>query len=173
MTPFVALEVVFLAALWGASFLFMRVGAPEFGPAPMMSVRVIVAAVLLLPILLVKQGAGGLRAHFPALCVVGVTNSAIPFTLLTFSTLHLSAGFTSILNATVPFWTALISYVWLGERLGATRASTVTFLIPAFGIIWGAMFLDEVITLNMLLGAGLILLGTSLTLGIIGARKPA
>ena len=223
------------------------------------------------------------------LAFVGVINSAIPFSLFAFATLYLSAGFTSILNATVPFWAALVAWVWLRERLsgvrvvglligflgvvllvwgkisfnadgtgwgiiaalaatlsyaiaasftrsklagidslttstgamaGATIALlpfamlywpqqspslrawlcvlvlgsfgtglayilyfrlinalgtsggvTVTFLIPVFGVLWGALFLGEIVTVNMVGAAALIVAGTALTTGLIKFGK--
>ena len=116
MRPRDAVDLVLLAALWGASFLFMRVAAPQFGPVPMMAVRTGIGALVLLPLLLWKGGGGALHDNAGRLLAVGALNSAIPFTLLAWSTLSLSAGFTSLLNATVPLWGALVAFAWLRER---------------------------------------------------------
>jgi len=72
-------DLVLLAALWGASFLFMRVAAPHFGPLPLAALRVAGAALLLLPLLAMRSGLGGLRRHWRPIAVVGLTNSALPF----------------------------------------------------------------------------------------------
>ena len=119
------LEFVLLAALWGASFLFMRIAAPEFGPMPLMLVRCLVGAVVLLPIALAREGGGGLaraaRAASGRLFVAGIFNSAIPFVMFGYAALALNAGFSSILNATAPIFGAIIAYAWLKERLSGWR----------------------------------------------------
>lgn len=115
-------EFVLLAALWGASFLFMRLGAAEFGPLATAFVRVALASAFLLPLLLARRGQWGLvRTHWRALLVVGVLNSGLPFLLYAFAVLSITTGLSSILNATTPLWGALVAWLWLGERLTATR----------------------------------------------------
>ncbi|MBH9662254.1 DMT family transporter [Burkholderia multivorans] len=278
-----ALQLVALAAIWGASFLFMRMGAPEFGVIPLIALRVAIAAVLLSPVLRDASARREFRTHAVPLFVVGVANSALPFCLLTYAALFVTAGTDSILNATTPLWTALVAYVWLrtpltkpqtlglavgfagvvvlagsavgagaagtpgaiaaamlatlsygfaahyskrklanvrpfvsafGSQLfaavvlaplaaplwprgdvhasawiavvllgavctaiayllyfrlirnaGAQYAASVTFLIPVFGVVWGAVFLHETITAQTLAGCAIILLGTALATG--------
>jgi len=282
-------ELLALAALWGASFLFMRLGAGEFGPVALSALRVGIASAVLLP-LLFWQGQGALlRTHWRAIAVVGVVNSALPFVLFSIAALAINAGLSAIFNATAPLWGAVIAWAWLGDRLsrarvlglaigfagvlwlawdkaslkpgeqgvsavaaiaaclaatlcygfaanytkrrlsgvpalavatgsqtaaaivlalpaawlwpaaapsatawasviglallctalayllyfhlidnlGAARAITVTFLIPVFGLFWGAVFLGETLTPAMLLGCAVILLGTALTVGVL------
>ena len=72
-------ELVALAALWGGSFLFMRLGAGEFGPVALVALRVAGAAALLLPLVVWRGQAGALRRHWRAILVVGLLNSALPF----------------------------------------------------------------------------------------------
>ncbi len=282
-------ELVTLAALWGASFLFMRLGAAEFGPVVLSTLRVGIAALALLPLLLWQGQAGALRANWRAIAIVGVVNSAFPFVLFSVAALAINAGLSAIFNATAPLWGALIAWAWLGDRLsrmrvvglaigfagvvwlawdkasfkpgehgvstvvaivaclaatlcygfganyakrkldrvpplavatgsqisasvalvlpalwlwpaeapgatawasviglallctavayllyfrliahlGAARAITVTFLIPVFGLIWGAIFLGERLTPAMVFGCAVILLGTALTTGVL------
>jgi drug/metabolite transporter (DMT)-like permease len=117
------IELVALAAIWGASFLFMRVAAPELGPVALMALRVGIAAALLLPVLALRGGLAALRARLGHVAVVGVVNSAVPFCLLGYATLSLSAGLASILNATSPLWGALVAHLWLGERLDRARVA--------------------------------------------------
>ena len=109
MRPRDAAELLLLAALWGASFLFMRIGAPEFGPAALVFVRVAGATALLLPLLAWRGDAPALRAHWRPLMVVGVVNSALPFLLFTVAALVLSAGLMSVFNATAAIWGALVA----------------------------------------------------------------
>ena len=116
-------DLVVLAALWGGSFLFMRYAAPAFGPLPLIWLRVAVAAVCLAPLLLLRRQGRALREHAFGIAVVGVFSSALPFALIAWAMLSITAGLASILNATVPIFTALIGALWLQERLGAVRTA--------------------------------------------------
>jgi drug/metabolite transporter (DMT)-like permease len=285
-------DLLVLAALWGASFLFMRIAAPAFGPLALAEVRVAIAAVFLGVWLAARGELHALRAQPARLAVLGLLGSALPFALLAYAMLHLSAGYAAFLNATVPLWTALIAWLWLGDsirprqwlglgiglagvailvsgrpgaaetagagpalaivaavlatgayglaanytrkhltttaplvlaagsqigaalvllapaaatwpvtappplawasaialgiactgfafllyfrlltRIGAVRASAVTFLIPLFGTLWGALLLGEQPSPQMLIGGGVILAGTGLALGLRGKRR--
>jgi drug/metabolite transporter (DMT)-like permease len=287
------LELVALAAIWGASFLFMRLAAPEFGPLALTALRVAGAALFLLPLLALRGQASALRTHWKPLAVVGIANSALPFTLFTVAALAINAGLSAILNSTAPLWAALFAALWLGERLapsriaglaigfagvlflawdkasfkpgehgvsagvaiaaclaatlcygfaanytkralggvsplavaagsqsaaalalalpavwawpaampsprswsalaalallctgvayllyfrliarlGASRAISVTFLIPVFGLLWGALFLGEALTSAMLAGCGVVLVGTALATGVFARTR--
>lgn len=285
MKPRDLADLVLLAALWGGSFLFMRYAAPAFGALPLMWLRVAIATVCLLPLLVWRGQVGALRARIGVVTVMGLFNSAIPFVLIAWATLSITAGLASILNATVPIMTALIGAAWLRDRLGAgrvaglvigmagvvllaadkadfkpggsgwallamvgatlcygfaanftkrhltgvppmvnaagsqivsavaltpfalwtwpaqtpaplawaaaavlgvgctaiayvlffrliervgaSRAVTVTFLVPVFGTLWGALFLGEAVTGSMLLGGAVVLVGTGLSTGVI------
>ena len=283
-------ELVSLAMLWGGAFLFMRVGAPEFGPFALIALRVGIAALLLVPLAAARGRFAQVRRHAGALAVLGVVNSAVPFVLFAFAALHVTAGFSAVLNATSPMFTAIVAYAWFGERLGASRvlglvvglagvvvlawervtwsaagpalavgaclvasafygiggnfarrrlagvdpyavaagsqcaasavlaplaivawpaaapsalawgavailglastgiafilyfrlianvgpskAITVTFLIPAFGILFGVVFLDERVTASMALGGAIVVLGTALATGVLRLPRP-
>ena len=115
------LEFVLLAALWGASFLFMRMGASEFGPVATAGLRVSLAAVFLLPAFLVTGVWSDFRRRSGSILWVGLLNSGIPFALFAFAVLHVSTGLTSILNATVPLSGALVAWLWLRDRPDTSR----------------------------------------------------
>lgn len=288
MKPRDLLDLTLLAALWGGSFLFMRYAVPDFGVVPLIWLRVALASICLLPLLLMKRQFGALRRQAGALTVMSLFNSGLPFLLIAWATLSITAGLASIMNAMTPVFTALIGALWLGDRLdgrrslglllglagvallaadkadfrpggsgwaivamllatacygfaanhtrrylqgvpalvnatgtqlvsalvllppalwswpermpglgpwlaalvlgvacsalayllffrliarvGASRAVTVTFLVPVFGTLWGALFLDEPVTASMLAGGAVVLLGTGLATGVIGGR---
>ena len=138
MQPRDLAELILLAALWGASFLFMRVAAPALGPVPLIAVRVGVAALALLPVLALRRGLPALRDHARAIFVTGAVNSALPFCLLAHATLSVTAGLASILNATSPLWGALVAHLWLGDRLtrGRVAGLALGFAGVAF-LFWG------------------------------------
>jgi drug/metabolite transporter (DMT)-like permease len=289
MKPRDLLDLTLLAALWGGSFLFMRYAVPDFGVVPLIWLRVALASVCLLPLLLLKRQFGALRQQAGALTVMSLFNSGLPFLLIAWATLSITAGLASIMNAMTPVFTALIGALWLGDRLdgrrslglllglagvallaadkadfrpggsgwaivamllatacygfaanhtrrylqgvpalvnatgtqlvsalvllppalwswpermpglgpwlaalvlgvacsalayllffrliarvGASRAVTVTFLVPVFGTLWGALFLGEPVTASMLAGGAVVLLCTGLATGVIGGQR--
>ena len=120
MKPRDLIDLVCLAALWGASFLFMRIAAPQFGPVPLIELRVAIAALVLSPLLTSRGGFAPLFRHWRPLGVLGLLNTALPFCLFAFSTLHLTGGLAAILNSTTPLWGAVIAWAWLGQRPSAS-----------------------------------------------------
>jgi len=121
MSPALIAEFFLLAALWGSSFLFMRLGAAEFGALPTAGLRVMLAALFLLPVFLVKGVWTDFRQRAKPILFVGLLNSGIPFVLFAFAVMHITTGLTSILNATVPLSGALVAWLWLKDRPGGSR----------------------------------------------------
>ena len=291
------LRLIALAAIWGGSFLFMRIAAPVLGPAVLIEYRVAFAALFLAGVAWVLRKRSStaplnLRAHWKHYLILGLFNSALPFVLFAFAARTLSASVLSVLNATAPMWGALVAFVWarqpvsgraalglvlgtigvallvgfdhvsdlpgagiavgasliaalsysvasqyaksakavppfanahgsmwaaallvlpviplfpapgeptvgimaavlalgvlcsgiayiiyfkLIEEVGTTSALTVTFLNPVFGILWGAIFLHEVVGWHTLAGSAIVLLGTALVTGFTPSflRAPA
>ncbi|MDO9023582.1 DMT family transporter [Zwartia sp.] len=283
--------LLLLAAIWGSSFLFIRLAVGDFGPIALSGMRTLIAGVALVPLLLWRNKIAMIRTYWRSIIIVGIFNSALPFIFFNFATMTLPAGTMSIINALTPLWGAAIAWVWLKDtlpplrmlglmvgfagilvlvwdklsfndtastyaviagvaapifygiaasytkkylmdadpiataagsliaagvvllpftlytwptepisgsawaalvglgllctaiayvlyyrlliRVGPPRAMTVTFLIPVFGVLWGWLFLDESITLRIVLGGGVILLGTALATGFVGGRKKA
>jgi drug/metabolite transporter (DMT)-like permease len=289
------IRLITLAAIWGGSFLFMRISAPVLGPAVLIEFRVLLAAIFLLIVGLVirrKAAPLALREHWKHYLILGFFNSALPFLLFAFAARTLSASVLSVLNATAPMWGAIIGAVWarqavslrtaiglllgtagvallvgfdhvaarpgagialvaalaaalsysvaslyarsarsvapfanahgsmwasallvlpalpffpqsgpatlgvaasvvalgvlcsgiayllyfrLIEEIGPTSALTVTFLNPVFGILWGALFLGEVVGWYTVVGSAIVLTGTALVTGFMPrfGRAPA
>jgi drug/metabolite transporter (DMT)-like permease len=278
------LELLLLSALWGGSFLFMRTATPEFGAFALVELRTVIATACLFPVLLFARKWNDVKQYWKPILIIGLINTAIPFSLFSYATVHLGAGFGSILNATAPMFGAIVAYLWLKESLsniavlglvtgfigvvvissarmelnftlailhilaaltatcaygfaacytkrylagvstlaiatgsqifaaialfpfavatwpsvmpstdawiqviflgvactglayilyfrlianvGASKAITVAYLIPVFGVFWGVTFLDESVSLLLIAGAGLILLGVAMTTGM-------
>ncbi len=114
-------EFVALAAIWGSSFLFMRLGGADFGVLPTAGVRVAIGAAVLMPILWVSGQWGALRKHAVPILLIGMLNSGLPFVLFAYAVTSISTGLSAILNATVPLFGALIAWVWLKDRPGGSR----------------------------------------------------
>ena len=121
MRPRDLADLVLLAALWGASFLFMRVAVPDFGALPLAALRVAGAAALLLVLLAARSGLSGMRVHWRPIAVIGISNSAMPFLGFSFAAISIPAGLSSILNATSPMFGALIAMAWLREPSNGSR----------------------------------------------------
>lgn len=121
MTRRDTVDLLLLAAIWGASFLFMRLGAAEFGPVALAFVRVAGAAALLLPLMLLRCQGAAWRTHGRAIAGVGLVNSALPFLLYAVAALALTTALMSVFNATASIWGALIAWLWLKERLSPLR----------------------------------------------------
>ena len=282
--------LLLLSALWGGSFLFVRIAAPVLGPVLLIELRVLIAGVALLLYMLVTRSAFDLRARWKHYLVIGIINSAIPFTLIATAELYLTAGLAATLNATSPLFGAIVAaiwiqealtkkkviglalgllgvsilvgwspfpfsvtlavsvaaslaaaacygiggvytkvymqgasskavatcsqlgaalvllpltfvapsrhaptpivllavaalallgtavayllYFWLIEHAGPTRALTVTFLAPIFGVLWGTVLLSEPLSLSTFIGFGIILMGTGFVTGIRLRKEP-
>ena len=114
-----------LGALWGSSFLFMRFSALEFGAMATAAGRVAIAAAFLLPIVIIKGLLPELQQHWKKIFVMGIFNSAIPFACFAFALLSITTGLSSILNATVPMFGALVAWVWLKDKPALPRIAGI------------------------------------------------
>jgi drug/metabolite transporter (DMT)-like permease len=115
------LDFFLLAAIWGSSFMFMRIAVREFGALPTAGLRVLIGALFLVPIMLSKGLSAELHRHWKLTFGVGILNSGIPFACLTFALLSISSGLSAILNATVPMFGAFIAWAWLKDRPSVSR----------------------------------------------------
>jgi len=109
-------EFILLAAIWGSSFLFTRLGAAEFGALATAGVRVTVAAIFLTPVLLARGLGPTLQRHWQKILFLGLLNSGIPFACYAYALLSITTGLSALLNATVPLFGALVAWLWLKDR---------------------------------------------------------
>jgi drug/metabolite transporter (DMT)-like permease len=156
-------RLLVLAAIWGGSFLFMRVAVPVLGPTQLIAWRVILAALFLAGVALLQQRRLGVRAHWRHYLILGACNSALPFLLFAFAAQTLSASLLSILNATAPIWAALIAS--LSSRRLPAPAIAIGLVLGVAGVAVLASF-DAVMLqpgASLALAAGL---AASLSYGI-------
>jgi drug/metabolite transporter (DMT)-like permease len=118
LTP---LELALLGAIWGASFLFMRVAAGDFGPIPLVEVRLALGALVLLPFLWRSRSLFP-RVLWPKLALIGAINSAVPFMLFAWGAERAPAGIGAIANAMTVLFTALVGFLFFGEKIGGRRS---------------------------------------------------
>jgi drug/metabolite transporter (DMT)-like permease len=125
-------ELGLLAAIWGASFLFQRVAAPEFGASALAELRLALGAAVLLPFLWLA------RANFPArlwprLILLGGINSAVPFALFAWGAQRAPAGVGAITNAMAVLFTALVAFLFFGQRIGTRKV--IALVVGFIGVI--------------------------------------
>jgi drug/metabolite transporter (DMT)-like permease len=131
------LRLVLLAAIWGGSFLFMRISAPVLGPALLIEYRVLFAALFLALIGWFLKKKLHLRAHWKHFLILGFFNSALPFVLFAFAARTLSASVLSVLNATAPMWGALLGALWSRQRIGMRTALGLAFGTAGVALLVG------------------------------------
>lgn len=117
LTP---VELGALAAIWGASFMFQRVAAPEFGALPLGELRLALGAAVLLPFLWRERNHFPLRL-WPTLLLIGAINSAVPFALFAWAAQHAPAGIVAISNSLAVMFTALVAFLFYGEKIGGRQ----------------------------------------------------
>ncbi|MFY2764143.1 DMT family transporter [Arenimonas sp. MALMAid1274] len=125
-------ELGVLALIWGASFLFQRIAAPEFGASALAEMRLLLGAAVLLPFLWLA------RAEFPArlwprLALLGAINSAVPFALFAWGAQRAPAGVGAITNAMAVLFTALVAFLFFRERIAARKV--LALVIGFVGVV--------------------------------------
>lgn len=105
-------RLILLAAIWGGSFLFMRIAAPVLGAAVLIEFRVLAAAIFLAVIGVFLKKSLDWRQHWKHYFILGLFNSALPFLMFAFAARTLSASLLAVLNATTPLWGTLIGAIW-------------------------------------------------------------
>ena len=274
-----------LASIWGASFLFIKLGVDEVEPAVVVLGRLVVGVAVLLPVILLRGGVPDIRAMWIPCVVLGALNNAVPYWLIAFAETRIDSGLAAVIQAAAPILTVVLAtridpsqrvrglrlvgvavgfvgvallvgvqegsqlvgalavlgtatcyavsvlyagrtvrsfpplevaigqlgvgmllalpfglaqlpseappakavaaivalgalstgvayllYFTLIARAGASRAILVTYLVPAFALVYGTVFLDEPVTVSALAGLVLILGGTALGTGM-GLRR--
>ncbi len=137
MKPRDLATLLLLAAIWGASFLFIRVAAPVLGPVALMEARVLLASVALVVYALALRRFPELRPRWRAYLILGAINAAAPFTLIATAELTLTASLAAILNATTPLFAAIVAAVWLRERLTGRRALGLVLGLAGVAVLVG------------------------------------
>ncbi len=121
-----------LAALWGASFLFMRVASPVFGPIVLIDLRVLMAGIALITYAAALRQRPKLLHKWREYLLLGALNAAIPFCLIATAEIRLDASLAAILNATTPLFTALVARIWTQDRL--TVKKLLGLLLGVLGV---------------------------------------
>ncbi|MCB9152079.1 MAG: DMT family transporter [Caldilineaceae bacterium] len=126
-----------LAALWGASYLFMRIAGPMLGSIVTMALRVSIAAATLWLYVYLARKQPDWRRHWKQFLILGALNNAIPFVLITNAVIDLNASMAAILNATTPLFTAVVAALWVKEAFGMRKGVGVLLGITGVTILMG------------------------------------
>ncbi|MEX5509849.1 DMT family transporter [Pseudomonas paralactis] len=159
MRPVDTLYLLGLAAIWGASFLFMRIIAPEIGTVPTAFFRVSIAAAGLLVILAMMRVSWDFQGKFKTVLLLGVINSGVPATMYSVAAQVLPAGYSAIFNATTPLMGVLIGGLFFSERLTPSKIAGVALGLLGVAVLTraGPVAFD----LELLMGALACLLATT------------
>ena len=132
MRPHSVFELLLLSFFWGSSFLLIQIGVAEFGPAPLIFLRTMIAGLVLLMVLAFRREVWILFKHWKNFIPLGLLDSSLPYMLSAYAALHIPSGTISVINAVTPLWGALVAWLWLGIRL--TAMSALGLLIGLLGI---------------------------------------
>ena len=134
--------LLLLTALWGSSFLFIEIALDEVEPTVLIALRLLTAAVVLVPFLALRRGAPAfrqLRAGWQPVVVLGAINAAIPFTLIAWGQKHIDSGIAAIANASVPIFVALLAIRFRpSEKVAGSRAIGIAAGIVGVAVLAGA-----------------------------------
>ena len=148
-----------LSALWGGSFLFMRIAAPVLGPIVVAESRVLIAGIALLLYACAAKRPMELRSRWRQYLIIGATNSAIPFALIAAAQLRLSASLAAILNATSPLFGTVIAGIWIKDPLTLRKIGGLILGIAGVILLVGWSPMDLSIELALSIGASLMAAG--------------
>lgn len=142
-----------LAALWGASFLFMRIASPVLGPFLTIELRVLIAGILLLIYSFLTKHKLTHRGRWKEYLIMGALNAAIPFTLIATATLTLNASLASILNSTTPLFTVIVAWIWLKEKVTSKKIIGIFVGIIGVAILlgWSPVLLSKEVLFSAML----------------------
>lgn len=147
-----------LAALWGASFLLIRISSPVFGPLLTIQGRVTIAAIALLIFLIINRRSALFKQRWKQYLIIGTLNAAIPFTLIATAELTLPATMSAILNSLTPLFTAVVVWGWMKETLSIQKLFGIVVGIIGVGILVGWSSLP--FTSKTVIAIGLSILST-------------
>lgn len=158
MRPSDFVRLLALSAIWGASFLFIRIGAPVLGPLPAAFLRVLIGAVTLAACLPMLGLRWDMRGKWHAVAVVGIINSGIPFVMYAVAALYLPAGYSAVFNAMTPLMGVVIGALCFAEPM--TRAKLAGVLAGVAGVAVLTRAGPAEFSPQLLLGAGACLVAT-------------
>ncbi|HEX4333366.1 MAG TPA: DMT family transporter [Usitatibacter sp.] len=160
MRPQDLARLVALAAMWGASYLFMRYAVPQFGPATLIELRVLIAGLTLTAWLALMRGSVGWRMHWPAYLFVGAVGLALPFVLIAQALTVIDASTAAILNALSPLFASITAALWIRDPLTPTKVSGIALCLAGTVVLVG--WTPAPMSARELVGASFSVLATAI-----------
>ena len=162
--------LIMLSALWGGSFLFIRVAVPALGPFFLVELRVGLAAAALFLYALAAGSVPKIRGRWKSFLVLGFLNAAVPFSLISAAEIHLTASLAAILNSTTVMFTAIVAAVWMGDALTARKAIGIVLGIVGVSVLvgWDPLPLNGAVLFAV---AAMLLASLSYALGATYAKR--
>jgi drug/metabolite transporter (DMT)-like permease len=159
-----------LGALWGGSFLFIRVAVPALGPFLLVELRVGLAATALFLFALAVGSMPKIRSRWRSFLVLGFLNAAVPFSLISAAEIHLTASLAAILNSTTVMFTAIVAAVWMGDPLTARKTIGIVLGIVGVSVLvgWDPLPLNGIVLLAVV---AMLLASLSYALGATYAKR--
>jgi drug/metabolite transporter (DMT)-like permease len=159
-----------LSALWGGSFLFIRVAVPALGPFLLVELRVGLAAAALCLYALAAGSMPKIRGRWRSFLVLGFLNAAVPFSLISAAEIHLTASLAAILNSTTVMFTAIVAAVWMDDALTARKVVGIVLGIVGVTVLvgWDPLRVNSLILLAV---AAMLLASLSYALGATYAKR--
>ena len=162
--------LILLGALWGGSFLFIRVAVPDLGPFVLMELRVGLAALVLLLCTVVVGRLPKVRARWREFLIIGAVNAAIPFSLIATAEINLTASLAAILNSTTVLFTAVVAAVWTGDALTVRKIVGIVSGIVGVAVLvgWDPIPLNGVVLLSV---GAMLVASLSYALGAVYIKR--
>ena len=127
-----------LSAIWGSSYMFIKIGVREFAPATLVDVRLALAAAVLIPFVATRGRVRGLRPALRPGAVVGTVGMALPFLLISWGETHIDSGIAGVANASVPIFVALLALRFApSERMQGLRLAGLAIGLSGVAVVSG------------------------------------
>jgi len=153
-------RLVALAAMWGASYLFMRYAVPHLGATLLIELRTVIAGVALVAFVRLTGGRVGWREHWPAFAFVGAVGLALPFYLIAQALTTIDASTAAILNALSPLWASIVAALWIRDPITPAKAAGIALCLVGTAVLVG--WTPQPMSARELLAASLSVLATAL-----------
>ena len=162
--------LLLLSALWGASFIYIRVAVPALGPFVLVELRVGLAAVVLALCAALVGRLPKLRRRWRQFVLLGAVNVAIPFSLISTAEINLTASLAAILNSTTVMFTAVVAAVWMGDALTARKLVGVALGIVGVTVLvgWDPITMNWTVALSV---GAMLAASLAYALGSIYAKR--
>lgn len=130
-------RLLLLGAIWGTSFMLMRIAVPEIGPLPVTFLRAFLGGAALYLFARASNVDFAWRANARTYLVIGLFNTAIPFALFAWSALHIPSAYMATMNSLAPIFTGMFGFLLLAEKLSPSRIAGFVLGMAGVAVLVG------------------------------------